>query len=385
MKRLLWSDNWWIEGNRGWFVAGEINALFEVDLIEEKCQFLSLLPIEEIYEFRFYPRCIKFLDKIICIPDRGSCFLIYNLNHKNWKKILINNPNKVRIGICDFWIKREMLWCVSKGLKQIIRVNLENEDIEEIQNIDIESDIELSGSIMIGKNIYVISAKQPEIYIFKEETKSIEVIKLEEIKGNLLSISYDGQRFWLSGFKNEIYIWDKDKNKVEIINKFPDGFGTYKINGEKRNKWNGKEYIFLSHIHLDGKIFLISKYANQILCINKDNYSVNLLVIENEEQAPEEVEKQTLSHKYLFEYIRDDRYIGIYSLKNQEIFEIDAYELKEISRPICFTKKTMIQIENLKLLNYIKTVVKNKKMEQIGNEGIYHSNGEKVYFEIRNA
>ena len=34
-----------------------------------------------------------------------------------------------------------------------------------------------------------------------------------------------------------------------------------------------------------------------------------------------------VGHKYLVEYIREDRYIGIYSLKNQWIFEIDTYEL----------------------------------------------------------
>ena len=46
MKKLLWSDNWWIEGNKAWYVAGEVNALFEVDLINKNSQLLSLLPVE---------------------------------------------------------------------------------------------------------------------------------------------------------------------------------------------------------------------------------------------------------------------------------------------------------------------------------------------------
>ena len=40
------------------------------------------------------------------------------------------------------------------------------------------------------------------------------------------------------------------------------------------------------------------------------------------------VKKQFLQHKYLLEYVKDKRYLGIFSLKNKWLFEIDCIELK---------------------------------------------------------
>ncbi len=46
-----------------------------------------------------------------------------------------------------------------------------------------------------------------------------------------------------------------------------------------------------------------------------------------EEQTEENIKEQLLGHKYLLEYVRENRYIGLFSLKNKWVFEIDAKNL----------------------------------------------------------
>lgn len=385
MKKLLWSDNWWIEGNKAWYVAGEVNALFEVDLINNSSQLLSLLPVKKIYEFRAYPRCIKYLNKIFCIPDRGDSILIYFLTDKLWKKISLDNLNNVRIAMNNFWKIEEKLWCVANGLKQIIKINLDDERVEKIWNVDIEEGIEFSGSAMTENEICIVSATQPKIYVFEKDTEVIKVFNLNGLKKKLFSIVYDGEKFWITGFDKEIYIWYKEKNKLEILKQFPAKFGTYHVNGKEINKWNNREFIFLSLIYLNEWVFFISKYANQILCINKQTYAMNLIEIENEDETLEEVEAQLLSHKYLFEYIRENRFIGIYSLKNQEIFEIDTYEKKDIRLPFYLKKDTLKKLADLKLLDFINFVCKNKTFEEKNSDNLNDiSYGKKLFLELKN-
>lgn len=385
MKKLLWSDNWWIEGNKAWYVAGEVNALFEVDLINKNSQLLSLLPVEKIYEFRAYPRCIKYLNKIFCIPDRGDSILIYLLTDKLWKRIPLDNFNNVRIAINNFWKIEEKLWCVANGLKQIIKINLEDGIVEKIWNVDIEAGVEFSGSTMTENEICIVSATQPKIYIFEKDTEIIKVFNINGLKKRLFSIVYDGEKFWITGFDKEVYIWNKEENKLEILKQFPDKFGTYHVNGKEINEWSSREFIFLSLIYLNEKIFFISKYANQILYINKRTYEMNLMEIENEDETLEEVEAQLLSHKYLFEYIRENRFIGIYSLKNQEIFEIDTYEIIELRLPIYLKKDTMKKLAELKFLDFINFVSKNKPFEEENIENLsVISNGRKLFLELKN-
>ena len=61
MQNLLipWSDNWWIEKGKAWFCAGEIGALFCVNMSNQQCECVGWIPGCSVIQYRQYSNCIK--------------------------------------------------------------------------------------------------------------------------------------------------------------------------------------------------------------------------------------------------------------------------------------------------------------------------------------
>ena len=72
---------------------------------------------------------------------------------------------------------------------------------------------------------------------------------------------------------------------------------------------------------------------------------MKLFSIEEEGHTEENISTQLLRHKYLLQYVRDDRYIGLFSLKNKWIFEVDSKELEYRILDYHLDKKFILQIE----------------------------------------
>lgn len=84
-----------------------------------------------------------------------------------------------------------------------------------------------------GDCIYITSASKGRIYIFDIEKREIKMQDFSAIKGGLRTVSVDGERVWLSGYKREIYIWDQSKNEIELLNDFSLNFGIYNFDGKQ--------------------------------------------------------------------------------------------------------------------------------------------------------
>lgn len=362
-----------MEGDKAWFLGGEVKGLFEVDLIENRCQLVDIIPELEVYARRTYPMCMKFDNRIFCLPDIGKCIWIYDLQYKKWENIIVNDSENIRVGIRNFWRQEEYLWCVANGLRQIVKVNLKKAEIEQYWDITGDSVDMFAGSVMKGDNIYIVSSENPQIYKFNIKSGETEIRILPDIKDKFLTISYDGKKFWLSGLKWVIYVWDECNNTIEFLKNFPDKFGSYSTDGKTEKIRDDETVVFISNVCLGDNIFFLSSKANQILYINKHTYETNILEVDNEDETPMELKKQLLHHKYLFEYIRKNRYIGIFSLKNQQIFEIDTIELKDIHFNIVMNKDIMQKIEQKNILDFIETVEISKSSESPTR------NGRKIY------
>ena len=64
-----------------------------------------------------------------------------------------------------------------------------------------------------------------------------------------------------------------------------------------------------------------------VLYIHKDNHNVQIMKISEEKETEKTLRQRENAFKYRVVYVRKDRYIGVYSIKNQSIFEIDTKEL----------------------------------------------------------
>lgn len=341
---LFWSDSWYIEDNNAWFVAGEYNAIFKVDLNAEECSLVAKIPGEKVLEFRQNPRCVKYKEYIYCLPDFGEFIWVYSIQDDIFYKIEIENQENVRLGISYLGIYQDKILLFSRGQQKIFELNFYDNKMEIKCDISSECSYPVSWLIKEGDSLYGISNLNRNIYEYNLGEKVSYTHEITNITDKLTSICYDGDKFWMCGFRKEIYVWKKGSEKVDIINEFPSNFGIYYKDSNERvildcdiNKYEVPTFVTAQCI--GDSVWFIPFQTNKIIRINKNQiHEVQTFDIESEEIDGNKLwNGYSLHHKYLVEYVKDNRYLELFSLKNDRVLQIDTeegtYEYLNIHNP----------------------------------------------------
>lgn len=337
---LLWSDRIDIEGNHGWFGCGEINALFEVDFESNKYRYLNTFSDYDIESDRRYSICKKYRNKLFCFPIYGERIWVYDILKNSFSQICIRKSEGVdKLLFCEVFLYNCRLFAVSRGMREILEIDPEKERICNIIKIP-EMIRALSGNVVQSNNlIYCTSYNDNILCQIDMDSKEIELYEIPNLKKGICTISQaEGDEFWFSGYDKEIYVWDRKTNQTTILSSFPNEFGIYKT--DENNKiildCNGKlnaDPFFVKSINMDKHLWFIPFRTNKVLYVDKKTYEINIFEIPNEQESIEGW-RRYLSHKYLVEYIRENRFIGLYSAKNEILLEIDTQELTVMQRYI---------------------------------------------------
>ncbi len=353
---FMWSDNWWKENDKVWFVGGLENILFCLNLKTNKCELAVCIPEETSSTFRLTPLCMKSGDEIFCMPDNGDILWIYNTYTKKFSKICIDNPNKVKVGTCEFCEHNNKLFIVSSGLGQIIEIDITKKKIDNYYVLGGENGI--GRSIKYGTVLYSLSNMSDEIYQFDLITKEIMIHRFPDIGRKFFTLCFDGEQFWMSGCNKEIYVWNREENAIRIIDEFPKEFGIYNFtkdtNGEVDCTLNKYELpTFLYSVAVGENVWFIPFQTNKIVYVNKKNYKVYTLEIAEENETKESLlGRRELNSKYILEYVQGDRYIGLFSVKNNCILEIDVLDKKYEMKYYALSEKCiygLIEIYNRRI------------------------------------
>lgn len=336
--KFLFSDNIWIEGNTGWFAPWNMGAIFEWDLDTNICHYIKEFPD---FEFgggiRNNSKCIKCGNCIFCFPCEGEGIWVYDLHMHTMEKIDIDNPSKKRIVMVDFWCNGNIIYALSKGLKQIFEIDVIEKKILCVHKLDIEENEILGGSVKLQNKLYIASATQAIIYEYDIDGSYEKRHHIPDINVGINRICYDGSSFWFSGRNKEIYLWDKENNVVQKLKDFPDGFGEYDFENLQEHIIDTKSFkfnnwLFAEMINTENYIWCIPYCSNMIIYVDKRTKETNFLRINEEEE--DRISLSNHPYKYILQYYFDDRFIGLYSLKNKKILEIDvqklSYKYKEI-------------------------------------------------------
>lgn len=346
-----WSENWFIENEKAWFVLGMHNILCCLNLNTNMCEMVEHIPNGTLSEYRLMSCCIKFHSSIYCLPANGSSIWVYDLDSYSFSEICINNSEKVFLSVYDLWEYDNKIFAVSIGLKQIIEINAIEKKVENYYVLCNKGSI--ARSVKVGTLIYTLSGGAEEIYIFDLITKKITVYTCSDIGRKFNTICFDGKDFWLSGYNKEIYVWNEQKNEITIITDFSSEFGIYSFEVDKAGK---VDYItdnynlpaFLYSAVVGEKVWFIPFQTNKIMYADKENHHLYTFEIDEEIETKESCLERTFSRaKYILEYIKEDRYLGLFSIKNNKVLEIDAKELKYEWCNYCFSDECLTKYSRL--------------------------------------
>lgn len=320
-SNFLWTDNIWLEDNKGWFVLGEYNALFEVDFIKKEYYMLDKLPTERVRGFRLNPRCVKADQYLYCLPDFE--------NIKKWTKIDIVNLDNQRLTMVYLGVFETRMLIFSYGLQTLFWLDTKNNSLQVVIDFLDATDQRITHIIQEEQMVYGVS--EHGVIAYDLRTLEVYLYQINNMSVGINRVCFDGEKFWFVGKQRKIYVWKKENNFLDVMSNLPDSFGIYyeKESGGILVDTVKKEYevpTFLELMCIKDKIWCIPFQTNEILCIDKkhtDNISV--LEVEEEDATSEELWKNySLHHKYLCVYIKENRYIGLYSLKNDSILQIDT-------------------------------------------------------------
>lgn len=364
----LWSDRWNIENNKIWFMAGSFDCLFCLDSETGETSFVDHIPADNVFTFRNHPRCIKINDVIVCLPDNGKDIWCYHISKCLWTTIPYKGTDGIRLSCNNAWYIQGKLYILSCGMKQIIEVDLDKECINKYYDFPAKNESGFTNGILVNGYIYIASSYPANIYKFDTSSKSIQKYTLHEIDDQIQTFCFDGDKFWLTGRCKAFYVWREETKKTLILKNIPDSFLIWNFSGTYKKLLNHireseQSPLFVASILVNQYIWLIPFQTNEILYVDKETFDVKVFSIKEEIQTESDVKNQLLRHKYLVEYVKDNRYIGLFSLKNKWVFEIDCKEL------------------NYKILGYELSFDLRSQIEEI----LWLENNYKIFYQKRNV
>ena len=329
MIGLICSDNICIEENTGWLVSIKANALFKIDMEEEKCEYITHFPDFKYPDFRRNPRCLKCDDVIYAFPDTGDRIWIYNLCNQETSSIEIENPSNVRLLFCAFWRVKDNIYTLSLGLARLLVINIKRQEITNFYKIPVDKEFSYMNCVKKDDKIIIIAKNS--IYEFDIELKTWEINTISEIDDELSTIAYNEGLYYLTGFKKEIYIWNKKQNVLKRIQNFPKSFGEYnfspKITKEiDYEKMRFNYPVFSKSIESKRYIWFIPFQANHILYLDKETQEINIFEIKDEDENLNTLTRG-MAGKYLALYSKPNEILGLYSHKCKMLLEINMESL----------------------------------------------------------
>lgn len=345
-----WSGQEWHidEDGRAWFVDAQLDKLCCLNMQTGECDFVAQLPNVGTDIFMLNTRCMKAGEEIFCMPCYGDKIWIYNISNAVFQCVDLSNEKQDKLFIDFCWQYNDKLFSVSRTLGKVIVVDIHEKTVMYYSMNVSSEDTLLSCCVRVDTKIYCTSYKSNRIYQFDMDSKETEINVISDIDEGIATMCFDGDKFWLCGYSKKFYVWNKDESTVRVIENFPRQFGNYCFSQDMEQliDCESERYdtqLFCRLEATEKYVWAIPYRTNLVLYIDKETFEVHVLPVRDEEETKDSLSR-SWQFKYFWQYVRDGRYLGIFSLKNDYIYEIDTMELQETPQ------KFWLSDECLKLL-----------------------------------
>ena len=342
--------------NEAWFVSADFGELFHVDIDGHNISFLSKIP-QDVIIWRSHPICIKYDNYIYCLPDNGKCVWQYDIYTNEWVSISLKN-SIARLNARQYIVIDNVLWFFACGLKCIIKLNMALGTIEDYVGLPVNS----------SESIGAVSIKNDQFYFIFETSSVVGQYDVLSDKWAWIQFNENNDRhhtlcladgfMFMSGNKKKLYCFDRECKKNKDID-LPLSFGEYDFAGNKSelldtNSQVYKSSTFAKILYCQNNIWLIPYRTSHILFMNLEDFELHEFSIPEDNETMQTASRHIIPRKYLILYIRENRFIGLYSTKNECIYDIDTCEknYKILRYSFCdddlhkLFSKTLTTIEN---------------------------------------
>ena len=336
---IPWCDNWSIYDDTAYFVSGKENRLYRADFTNRKYSCITLLR-DFIDTWRCNPICHCYGDKIYLFPDMGHSIQVFHTQEGSIRYIPLDRGDKERFSIHKVWEEEQYLYCVSDTTASIYLVNTECDELEDVIRINDDNEsINSYETLVVDGVVYAGATNCNTLYTLDLKNRSRNRYSIDGMEDGIGTLCFDGKDFILTGKKKEIVCWNNG-NVKQVLTKFPKQFGIYSdwmpsFNTRLDLETKESKYPLFSRSIVVGKtIWLFPMVSSHIIEIDIETRKLELFSMPNDEDNMDAMNDKPvdLCIKYLLEYYKDNRFIGVFSIKTMRMFEIDtinnkAYEM----------------------------------------------------------
>lgn len=330
------SDGWFIDKKEAYFVGMITGALFKVDFVQNVCEKVCD-PIKKNILKREYGKCIKYDDKLIVIPYIGKDIGFYHFMNDsiNFLEIECNTE----LWCLNARLIGDNLFVFSKGTQEIVVIDVREERIKKRSRIPC-GDTDVGFVYDDDKRFLMIERKKNLLLEYSFESEEFNELKEIKSTDRLHCMVSDGDKLWIFGNMRSFVLYDFENE--EYLDLFPKDYGIYVSDSNMIDYSfdDNKNPIIHDCIYLNGIIWCIPFQTNLILGISKDMRRI--IRFDDEQETSMTMYNRSLNHRYLVEYVRESRYIGLYSLREDCLYEIDTVDLRMYKKNIDITNGAIL-------------------------------------------
>lgn len=327
----LWSDSIFIDNNIAFMVTGRKGCLFSCDLKSGETKYISTIPAERMIQ-RYCWGCIRVGEHIYCLPYDGKEIWIYDLDASKWSSIIVDESFKGRLLMCHYEMIDDTLLLYSCGKNSVLFIDVREK--KKTKEIQLPGDPNYTLSIRPwgskGEDV-LFSNDSNTIYYSStlvDEFKTINLTNGIQQDDSLCRLVKSGSFIWGCGYFNQIYKIDINSGETYIINDFPKDFGRLNFYEDHEMELIREEKhdlpTFIYSFLVGNYVCYIPFQTSHILFVDITTDEVRGLYIPEEEITTQDKPWEwECNCRFMAEYVREDRWIGLYGMKTGNRYEFD--------------------------------------------------------------
>lgn len=364
INSFLLNDGMYVEEEKCWFLSACDSELFWWDRDNGELRFVSQVP-NAFGRWRWVNRCVKNDNVVYCFPENGDTIWAYDLKKGTWKNLFCEEKGK-RLKCVQCWVNNNEIYAYSAGLKRIIRLCLSNGEVSIIE-LNKYRNIYISdryGKInKYGDEYYIPSCDRSVVFHYDRDFSLLEEIIFDrDIGGNNLCLR-DDEGYLLAGYSKSIRRIKKNGKIVKSI-ELPNDFGVYTgwypnynktLNDSKTldTNFGVSDYpLFNNVVLVNDKVWFIPLFSKDIIIVDFLMDIAEKFQITEELENERSINNRIINGKYILEYVIDERFIGVYSIKTERIIEIDTESMDYRFLNVFLDYETYSHFEEVYGLNY---------------------------------
>lgn len=264
-----------------------------------------------IYKWREY----------LILPGRNArpALNLFNTKTNEWSYIVIeeNKKNWLNFREEDVFEYDGYLYIFSLQLG-ILKVNLEEKNVEYLFYPDIKPDDDRHGEItFIDNMVYIPLKHDKKIYKFDLSTAQWMILEVNTELRGIDTLCYDGNLFWMSGVGKMICSWDEKNNVGVSYKRFPQRYKKLVNRAGEEGWWFCKSIIY------NRIVYFVPCDANMMLTFNTENGEAKEFYIADEWEEKEDMRIGRFSSVKYMGAKRQNKILMMLSNKNKNLIFID--------------------------------------------------------------